>query len=138
MAAWSEVNAWTLASDYRRTWSLMPTTQGTGIGFGPPSPMFLWANFLYKPAARWVLRLPAYAKSGALRRPVCAASWHVFGNRGSPLLIEDPRVSLGPSHSACGAFLWPSTLLGFSFQPGSDSGVTRYRDSIHLLEALLP
>ena len=93
----------------------MPTTQGAGIGSGPFSPMCLWANFLYKSAARWVLRQPAYAQSGALCRPVGAASWQAYGNRGSPHLIGDPSVSLDPSHSACGAFLWPSLLLGFSF-----------------------
>jgi len=93
----------------------MPTTQGAGIGSGPFSPMWSWANFLYKSAARWVLRQPANAKSGALRRPLGVASWHVHGNRGSPHLVGDLRVSHGPSHSACGAFLWPSSLLGFSF-----------------------
>ena len=71
-------------------------------------------NFPYEFAARWGLRQPASAQSGTLCRPVGAARWHVLGNRGSPHLIGDPLASLDPSHSARGACLGPSTLLGIS------------------------
>ena len=75
---------------------------------GPPN------NFSYEIAARWGCASLLSLKSGASRRPVDAARWHVHGNRGLPHLIGDPPVSLGRFHLARGHCRRPSFLLGFS------------------------